>query len=82
MQTVLAWLLGAAMALVYLRSGHPLRALLGSAVSGAACLWLVRITSAITGVTLALNGASLFSAAFLGAPGVAALALVRGLWRI
>lgn len=78
-QTAFVWGLGAAMALIYLRSGRPVRSVLGSAISGGICLWLVRATSALTGITLALNGASAFFALLLGAPGVISLAVLRGI---
>lgn len=81
-QTILAWGIGAVMVLIYLRSGRPVQAFLGSALSGGACLWLVRATTALTGVTLAINKMSLFLALTLGAPGVLSLAVLRGIWGI
>lgn len=68
------------MLVVYARSGHFWRSLLGGALPGVAALGVVNYLAGYTGVSLAVNGLSLFVSAVLGLPGVISLFLLRMMW--
>ena len=65
------------MAFAASRSETPLRQILASALCGAGALGAVNLLAPVTGVEIAVNHASSFMAAVLGAPGVITLLLLR-----
>lgn len=82
--TVLAWVL-AALAAVYLliltvrlwRQGRFWLSLLITAGSGIAALVLLNLLAGFTGVSLAVNGWTVGTAASMGVPGLAAMLVIR-----
>lgn len=56
---------------------HGLRSLLLSALQGIAALFAVNLVGLVSGVTVALNGWSLGTAALLGIPGVIGTLLMK-----
>ena len=83
---VLIWyILPAAAALVVLiacfRSGHALRALLGSAIKGVVSLFAVNAAGLLTGVTIAVNPVTLAASSVLGIPGTILLLLLNTIFR-
>ena len=64
-----------------LRSGHALRALLGSAVKGVVSLFAVNAAGLLTGVTIAVNPVTLAASAAFGIPGTASLLLLNTIFR-
>ena len=71
----------AAIMVVLVRSGKPVRGLLSSAIQGLAALVVVNITGAFTGVSLGLGPFSGGVAAVLGIPGVISMVLVKTMLR-
>ncbi|MEG1176582.1 MAG: pro-sigmaK processing inhibitor BofA family protein [Ruthenibacterium sp.] len=59
------------------RAQHPLRTALYSAGGGIAALGAVNLLALSTGVSIALNYATAFTAVVLGAPGIVCLLLLR-----
>lgn len=75
------WLLGVIIGLVmlvaFLRSGHFLRSLLFSAVTGNAALFAVGYLGAFTGVVLSLNLFTIGVATIFGIPGVLTMLILK-----
>ncbi len=67
----------AAAALAAVRQRRPLRQAGLSALCGCCALGLVNVLTPYTGVSIALNYATAFTAAVLGVPGVVLLLAVR-----
>lgn len=64
------------------RTGKPLRALLGTAVPGVLSLVAINYASFFTGVGLLVNTATLFTAVFLGLPGVISIFVLKIIWGV
>ena len=62
---------------VSLKSGHPLKSLLLSLISGIGALFAVNILTPVTGVGIALNYISLAVSSLFGIPGVIALLFIH-----
>lgn len=67
---------------LYVKTGKPVRAFLGTAVPGALSLAIINYTSFFTGVGLAVNTFTVYAAVFLGLPGVISVFLLKLLWGI
>ena len=81
---MLIWIvcgLGIFMCFLFLQTGRPVRCVLGSTLGGGLSFWLLNLIAGLTGVTLPLNLASVFSAVLLGAPGICSIWLLKMLWR-
>ena len=65
-----------AVALTLIKSGHFIRYLLLSAISGIGALFAVNLLTSVTGVSIALNYITLFVSALFGISGVIALVLI------
>lgn len=66
----------------YGRTGKPLRAFFGTAVPGVISLAVINYASFFTGVGLIVNLTTLFSAVFLGLPGVISIFILKIMWGI
>lgn len=64
-----------------LRSKKPMRCFLASTAGGAGVFCAANLAAGLTGVGLSFNAVTVFSAVFLGAPGMSALWLLKYLWR-
>lgn len=64
------------------KTGHPIRALFGSALQGACALAAVNVTGMFTGVSLGLNLLSGIACAAAGVPGVATLLFLKLIFAI
>ena len=71
--------IGLLMLALFSRARHPVLSFLGSAAAGGGTLLVIWLARGLLGWFLPVNGVSIFSAVFLGAPGVLALALLRQL---
>ncbi len=65
-----------------IRSGHFLRCLLFSVVTGNVTLLVISYLGAFTGVTLGINLFTVGTASLLGIPGVLAMLLIRLLFSV
>lgn len=79
---ILAAVIGLAIFIVLLRSGHFFRSLIFSAVTGNLALLSVGYLGAFTGVTLAANLFTVIVATLLGIPGVLAMLILKLIFRI
>ena len=71
------FVLGAVIVLIsLLKSGHFIRYLILSAISGIGALFAVNLLTSITGVSIALNYITLSVSALFGISGVIALVLI------
>ena len=61
---------------VLIKSGHPVRYLLSSAISGIGALFAVNLLSSVTGVSIALNYITLGVSSLFGISGVIGLLLM------
>lgn len=79
--TILLWCVAAVGAVVVLigaiKTGKPIRALLGNALQGVCALAAVNVTGVFTGVSLGLNLLSGIACAAAGVPGVITLLLLK-----
>ncbi len=84
--TILLWCVAAGVGIAVLigavKTGRPVRALLGSALQGASALAAVNVTGMFTGVSLGLNALSGIACAALGVPGVITLLLLKLIFEI
>ena len=62
---------------VSFKSGHPVKSLLLSLISGIGALFAVNILTPVTGVGIALNYISLAVSSLFGIPGVIALLFIH-----
>lgn len=81
------WYIAAALAALFIlialiRSGHFLRCLVFSAVTGNAALLVISYLGAFTGVALGINLFTVGTATLLGIPGVLAMLLIRLLFSV
>ncbi|WP_312640793.1 pro-sigmaK processing inhibitor BofA family protein [Hydrogenoanaerobacterium sp.] len=67
---------------IYARTGKPFRCLLGTAVPGVLSLAVINYASFFTGVGLLVNVGTLFTAVFLGLPGVISIFVLKLLWAL
>ncbi|RPF48210.1 inhibitor of the pro-sigma K processing machinery [Hydrogenoanaerobacterium saccharovorans] len=67
---------------IYARTGKPLRSLLGTAVPGVLSLAVINYASYFTGVGLLVNVGTLFTAVFLGLPGVISIFILKLIWAL
>lgn len=78
---ILLWCLGGGIAVAILaaavRSGHPLRSLLGAGVQGLCALGLVNLLGAFTKVSLGVGWLSAGTGVLMGVPGVVCLLLLK-----
>ena len=70
----------AAVLLYCMKTDKPVRTALLGMLSGAAALIAVHIFGGKTGLALPLNGVTVFIALTLGAPGVAAMCIIKSLF--
>lgn len=79
--TILLWCVAALLTVGALigavKTGRPIRALLGSALQGASAVAAVNVTGLFTGVSLGLNLLSGIACAAAGVPGVITLLLLQ-----
>lgn len=84
--TIFLWCLAAGAGLSVLigaiKTGRPIRSLLGSALQGASALAAVNVTGMFTGVSLGLNALSGIACAAAGVPGVITLLLLKLIFAI
>ena len=70
-----------AVLIAFLRSGHILRSLLGSAAKGIVSLFAVNAAGMLTGVTIAVNPVTLTAVSLLGIPGTIGFLLLNTIFR-
>ena len=70
------------MLVIYVRTGKPLRSLFGTAIPGMLSLAVINYASFFTGVGLLVNVGTLFTAVFLGLPGVISIFVLKLLWAL
>ncbi len=84
--TIFLWCLAVGVGLAVLigavKTGRPIRSLLGSALQGASALAAVNVTGMFTGVSLGLNLLSGVACAAAGVPGVITLLLLKLIFAI
>lgn len=68
--------------IVLIRSPGAFKRFVGCAAAGFAALAAVDLTSAFTGVFIAVSGWSLAVAGLLGLPGVVSMLVVKMLWKV
>ncbi|MEM1485396.1 pro-sigmaK processing inhibitor BofA family protein [Oscillospiraceae bacterium PP1C4] len=74
---IITAVLGIIILIVLLRSGHFLRCLLFSAITGNAALFSVGYLGAFTGVVLSINLFTVAVASILGIPGVLTMLILK-----
>ncbi len=78
---ILLWcvaaVVGVAVLIGAIKTGRPIRSLLGSALQGASALAAVNVTGMFTGVSLGLNLLSGIASVAAGVPGVITLLLLK-----
>jgi len=79
---VLAVIAAVAIFLASLKSKHPMKTLLSSALAGLVTLVVVAVSGHFTGVSLAINLWTLGCAAVSGIPGVVLMLAIKLVWRI
>lgn len=81
---IVLWCLGGGIAVIVLttavRSGRPLRSLLGSGVQGLCALGLVNLLGAFTKVSLGVGWLSAGAGVLMGVPGIVCLLLLKVLF--
>lgn len=84
--TVIVWGVAAVSGIVLLtaliKSGKPVRSLLGSAVQGWCALAAVNVVGMFSGVSIGLNTFSLVVSGTLGIPGVIGLLLLNAIFAL
>lgn len=68
---------GVCLLICLIRSGNPVRRLLGSVLQGACALAAVNVTGMFTGVSVGLNAFSAVCCTALGVPGVIGMLLLN-----